>query len=28
VTLEEDAGLVRRGRAPQGLAALNNVVVS
>ena len=28
VTLEEDAGQVRRGGAPQVLAALNNVVVS
>ncbi len=28
VTLEEDAGQVRRGGAPQVLAALNNVVIS
>ncbi len=28
VTLEEDAGQIRRGGAPQVLAALNNVVVS
>ena len=28
VTLEEDAGQIRRGGAPQVLAALNHVVVS
>ena len=28
VTLEEDAGQIRRGGAPQVLAALNNGVVS